>query len=110
MRCFARVLDLGCSLGPWYPSSPSWLIKCPCPMWSVASHPSDHHSPLHVTVIVSISLIPFILFYFFKFYFWLRWVFVAARGLSLVAASGDYSSLRCTGFSLQWLLLLRSML
>ena len=29
-------------------------------------------------------------------------------GLSLVAASGGYSSLRCTGFSLQWLLLLQS--
>ena len=37
-------------------------------------------------------------------YFWLRWVFVAARGLSLVAASGGYSSLWCVGFSLQWLL------
>ena len=42
------------------------------------------------------------------FIFWLHWVFIAARGLSLVAASGDYSSLRCAGFSLQWLLLLRS--
>ena len=41
-------------------------------------------------------------------YFWLCWVFVAARGLSLVGASGGYSSLWCTGFSLQWLLLLRS--
>ena len=41
-------------------------------------------------------------------YFWLRWVFVAARGLSLVAASGGCSSLRCVGFSLRWLLLLRS--
>ena len=43
------------------------------------------------------------LFFFFnKFiiYFWLLWVFVAARGLSLVEAS--------TGFSLQWLLLLQS--
>ena len=37
-------------------------------------------------------------------YFWLRWVFVAAHGLSLAAASGGYSSLRCAGFSLQWLL------
>ena len=45
---------------------------------------------------------------FIYFYFWLRWVFVAAHGLSLVAASGGYSSLRCTGCSLQWLLLLRS--
>ena len=32
----------------------------------------------------------------------------AARGLSLVAASGGYSSLGCTGFSLRWLLLLQS--
>ena len=37
--------------------------------------------------------------------FWLHWVFVATRGLSLVAASRGYSSLRCTGFSLWWLLL-----
>ena len=41
-------------------------------------------------------------------YFWPHWVFIAVRGLSLVAASGGYSSLRCTGFSLRWLLLLRS--
>ena len=41
-------------------------------------------------------------------YFWLCWVFVAARGLSLVVASGGYSLLRCEGFSLRWLLLLRS--
>ena len=40
-------------------------------------------------------------------YFWLHWVFVAARGLSLVAASGGCSSLRCAGFLLRWLLLLR---
>ena len=43
------------------------------------------------------------------FYFWLRWVFVAARRLSLVAVSGSYSSLWYVGFSLRWLLLLRSM-
>ena len=41
-------------------------------------------------------------------YFWLSWVFVAARGLSLVVASGGYSSLWCVGFSLRWLLLLWS--
>ena len=41
-------------------------------------------------------------------YFWLGWV-VAARGLSLVAVSRGYSSLQCAGFSLWWLLLLRSM-
>ena len=35
---------------------------------------------------------------------WPHWVFVAVHGLSLVAASGGYSSLWCTGFSLWWLL------
>ena len=56
-----------------------------------------------------------ILFFFFLInlfilliYFWLRWVFLAACALSLVVASGGYSSLRCAGFSLQWLLLLQS--
>ena len=49
------------------------------------------------------------LFLFFKLiYLCLRHVFVAARGLSLVAASEGYSSLRCAGFSLWWLLLLQS--
>ena len=40
--------------------------------------------------------------------FRLCWVFLAACGLSLVAAGGGYSLLRCVGFSLQWLLLLWS--
>ena len=48
-------------------------------------------------------------FIYLFIYFWLRWVFVAARGLSLVAVSGGYSSLWCVGFSLRWLLLLRNM-
>ena len=47
-------------------------------------------------------------FIYLFIYFWLCWVFVAVRGLSLVAASGGYSSLSCAGFSLWWLLLLRS--
>ena len=51
-------------------------------------------------------------FFFFDlfdlFYFWLRWVFVAARRLSLASASWGYSSLWYAGFSLQWLLLLQS--
>ena len=46
---------------------------------------------------------------FIYIYFWLCWVFVAACRLSLVAVSRVYSLLQCAGFSLQWLLLLRSM-
>ena len=45
---------------------------------------------------------------FFFFFFGLHWVFVAAHGLSLVAASGGCSSLRCEGSSFWWLLSLRS--
>ena len=48
------------------------------------------------------------IYFFFIFYFQLHWIFVAAHGLSLVALSGDYCSLWCTGFSLRWLLLLWS--
>ena len=44
-------------------------------------------------------------FFFFKvfvylfIYLWLCWVFVSARGLSLVVASGGHSSSRCAGLS-----------
>ena len=56
------------------------------------------------------SFPPFFFFYKFiyVFFFWLCWVFIAAHGLSLVVSSGGHSSLRCTGFSLRWLLLLQS--
>ena len=56
--------------------------------------------------IVMVLKCSFLKIYLF-IYFWLCWVFAAARGLSLVAASRGYSSLRCAGFSLRWLLLLR---
>ena len=57
-----------------------------------------------------ISTILLLLFLNYLFiYFWLCWVFIAARGLSLVMASRGYSLLWCSGFSLRWLLLLRSM-
>ena len=41
-------------------------------------------------------------------YFWLCWVFVSVRGLSLVAASRGHASSRCAALSLSWPLLLRS--
>ena len=48
---------------------------------------------------VCVVLFSFVLINLF-IYVWLHWVFGAVRGLSLVAASGDYSSLQCPGFSL----------
>ena len=60
----------------------------------------------------SIRTLSFFLFFslgnIYLFYFWLLWFFIAAHGLSLVAASSGYSSLWCAGFSMQWLLLLWS--
>ena len=51
------------------------------------------------------SFLSFFLSFFI--YFWLCWVFFSVQGLSLVAASGGYSSLRCAGLSLSRPLLLR---
>ena len=64
---------------------------------------------LHPSLCLYLIFLSLSFFKIYLFYFWLHWVFVAARGLSLVAASGGYSSLWYAGFSLQWLLLLRSM-
>ena len=38
--------------------------------------------------------------FYIYIYFWLCWVFVSVRGLSLVAASGGHSSSWCVGLSL----------
>ena len=46
--------------------------------------------------------------FIYLFIFWLCWVFVSVRGLSLVAASRGHSSSRCAGLSLSRPLLLRS--
>ena len=56
-----------------------------------------------------VLVITFILFSFYLFIYFLAALGLrcCARAFSLVAASRGYSSLRCAGFSLQWLLLLR---
>ena len=78
----------------------SWPISCKWtlgwfPLWGYYEHSCYESFPGCV--------------YIYIFYFWLSWVLAAAHGLSLVAVSGGYSSLQCAGFSLQWLLLLWSM-
>ena len=61
-----------------------------------------------VLICISLNLFFFLIYYLFIIYFWLCWVFVSVRGLSLVAASGGHSSSRCAGLSLSRPLLLRS--
>ena len=55
------------------------------------------------------TVLAYVLYEFsWSLFFQLGLVFVAVCGLSLVAASGGYSSLQCVSFSLQWLLFLGS--
>ena len=70
----------------------------PCPLHWQANSQQLHHqgSPGWIFKI-----------YLFILFFWLCWVFVSMRGLSLVVASGGHSSLWCVGFSLSRPLLLR---
>ena len=61
---------------------------------------------LNIVVPGGVSLMLIILLIYFFAVLGLRW----REAFSLVAASGGYSSLRCTGFSWRWLLfLLRGM-
>ena len=93
-------LGLRALIAKGWGSIPGWGTKIPQRRWhgqkkkKVGLKSLSHHFFFNV----------FILF----IYFWLHWIFVAARGLSLVVASGGSSSLQCAGFSLRWLLLLRS--
>ena len=80
------------------------------------SHAMEIHTTLHQDTGCQVppedkgtlQIEPFQAGWCFKFNFWLFWVFNATCRLSLVSASGDYSSSQCASFSLQWLLLLQS--
>ena len=62
-----------------------------------------------ILLIISSSRLFFFFFLIYLFiYFWLCWVFVSVRRLSLVVVSGGHSSSLCAGLSPSWPLLLRS--
>ena len=67
---------LGVGLGRLFSKSP--LPWCKTRVWRLK---------FHMVVFQSLYLFIFKIYS----YFWLRWVFVALRGLSLVVASGGYS-------------------
>ena len=58
--------------------------------------------------LILLKALTFYLFIYLFIYFWLCWVFVSVRGLSLVAASGGHPSSQCVGLSLSRPLLLWS--
>ena len=68
-----------------------------------------------MSVVKNIHLLDLDLFFFFKretfknfIYFWPCWSLLLLA-LSLVVASGGFSSVQCMDFSFQWLLLFQSL-
>ena len=66
------------------------------------------HSPSFLQCMhIVFQIRKFVYFLFcYLFHFWLRWVYIALRGLSLVSESGGRPWLRCAGL-MRWLLLLQ---
>ena len=91
--------DVVCSYTDPVMTSTSFCDISPGTFFGKTPTSSVQKARIELTFFFKINL--FIIF----IYVWPRWVFIAACGLSLVAVSGGYSSLRCAGFSLQWLLL-----
>ena len=100
-----------------------WLYFDPLKLFPLECHfspcpqPSTFVVELWIYIInkifgsLSLTQIMFLYIYiyiFFFFFFWLHWVFVAVRRLFSSCGERGYSSLRCVGFSLRWLLLLRN--
>ena len=119
----SQVLPLRCIPVPFWVFF-SFFLNCYLFIYFLISYPFYTHQCIHVipnrpvhhtTTTTPPPLSPlgvhtfifFSLIYLF-IYFWLCWVFVSVRGLSLVAASGGHSSSRCVGLSLSRPLLLRS--
>ena len=74
--------------------------------WVVLGYKGGPWFYLCIIIFNNNKFIIYLLYY--CFYFWPRWVFAAACGLSPVMVSGDCSSLRCAGFSLRCFLLFQS--
>ena len=109
-------------VAPWHVGSSQTRARTrvPCIDRQILNHCATREAPeggFLTTAPPEKSLLPVLFFFFFKgtlfiyFFFnlfWLCWVFVSVRGLSLVVASRGHSSLWCVGLSLLRPLLLRS--
>ena len=88
--------------GPTYCLPLIWILCCCLFLWILVPNFLSLLGCVCVCVCVCVCIYLFknINLFILFIYFWLCLVFVAARRLSLVAASRGYSSLRCVGFSL----------
>ena len=88
--------------------------KHPLPKWgkSLLISPAGFSQGSFSQALIAVSDCMFVYFMLsewfflilFLFYLWLRWVFLAAHGLPLAAASQGYPVGRCRGLSPCWLL------
>ena len=94
--------DLQCSPHLLQVKNPSVSQSLPW-LCLLARHVPRGEPSFGVTIVCiifwSVIILYIYIFIYLFIYFWLRWVFVAACRLSLVAVSGGYTSLQCTGFS-----------
>ena len=93
--CFIHCWLSGTQKSAWCTHSQS---KSPCRMNEWLSGEASSSLFLFKNYLCYFNSIFTLLFEFF-FFFWLCWVFVSVRGLSLVAASEGHSSSRCAGLS-----------
>ena len=79
-------------------------------MWEALSKIREEEFKIWLKKEITIhgGLFVFFNYFIYLLFFWLCWVFVSVRGLSIVAASGGHSSSRCVGLSLSRPLLLQS--
>ena len=92
-----------------FPKASTWYVSsCPIRIPGPGIEPRPQHWKCRVLTTGPRGKSLCCIFYLFIFYFWLCWVFISVRGLSLVVASGGHSSSRCAGLSLLRPLLLRS--
>ena len=115
--CFSAILLL--SLGGHPPAQDTWVGEqntgwIPAPLipeagdvrqhsWQAYTRQPRASTSITISHPAPMSLLTALFSNFFLnlfIYFWLCWVFVSVRGLSLVAASGGHSSSRCAGLSL----------
>ena len=94
LSCGMQTLSCGMHVGSSSLTRDQTWAPC---IGSMESYPLHHQGSPYRCLLIFYFLINLFIFYFI---FWLCWVFVAVRGLSLVAASGGYSLLQCAGFSL----------
>ena len=78
---------------PMPPALGAWSLN----HWTAREVPCRLFFFFESLVFIFIFIYLFIFINLFIIYFWLCWVIVAARGLSLVVASRGYSSSRYTG-------------